>query len=191
MINITNSAQLHFYKLLVNQKRGTQIRVFVINPGTPDAECGVSYCPPDSVKSNDIKLIFDKINVYVDKFSAPYLHEAEIDLITDNLGSQLTLKAPNSKIHKTSKDYSLFVRIENILQYKINPKLAAHGGKVILIKIINKHTAVLNFLGGCNGCSMANNTLKEKIEKQLLKECPELKKVIDQTNHQHGIHSYY
>ncbi len=42
MIRISDAAQAHFAKLLANQEEGTQIRVFVINPGTPNAECGVS-----------------------------------------------------------------------------------------------------------------------------------------------------
>ena len=50
MIRISDAAQAHFAKLLANQEEGTQIRVFVINPGTPNAECGVSYCPPDAVR---------------------------------------------------------------------------------------------------------------------------------------------
>lgn len=58
MITITESAQSHFQKLLSNQEEGTQIRVFVINPGTPTAECGVSYCPPDAVEANDTELKF-------------------------------------------------------------------------------------------------------------------------------------
>ena len=33
MIRISDSAQAHFAKLLANQEEGTQIRVFVINPG--------------------------------------------------------------------------------------------------------------------------------------------------------------
>ena len=36
MIRISDSAQAHFAKLLANQEEGTQIRVFVINPGTPN-----------------------------------------------------------------------------------------------------------------------------------------------------------
>ena len=40
MIRISDAAQAHFAKLLANQEEGTQIRVFVINPGTPNAECG-------------------------------------------------------------------------------------------------------------------------------------------------------
>ena len=43
MIRISDAAQAHFAKLLANQEEGTQIRVFVINPRTPNAECGVSF----------------------------------------------------------------------------------------------------------------------------------------------------
>lgn len=49
MISISDTAQAHFRKLLEKQPDGTNIRVFVVNPGTQNAECGVSYCPPDAV----------------------------------------------------------------------------------------------------------------------------------------------
>ena len=42
IITISESAQQHFKKLLANQPQDTQIRVFVMNPGTPSAECAVS-----------------------------------------------------------------------------------------------------------------------------------------------------
>ncbi|MEC8451091.1 MAG: Fe-S biogenesis protein NfuA, partial [Pseudomonadota bacterium] len=48
MITISEEAQAHFVKLLSKQESGTNIRVFVVNPGTSSAECGVSYCPPDA-----------------------------------------------------------------------------------------------------------------------------------------------
>ena len=48
MIMISEQAQQHFAKLLSKQPTGTHIRVFVVNPGTAQAECGVSYCPPDA-----------------------------------------------------------------------------------------------------------------------------------------------
>ena len=51
--------------------------------------------------------------------------------------------------------------------------------------------AILQFGGGCNGCSMVDVTLKEGIEKQLLNEFPELNGVRDLTEHQRGEHSYY
>ncbi len=59
MITISEAAQAHFVKLLDGQPEGTHIRVFVISPGTPQAECGVSYCPPDAVEADDIELEFN------------------------------------------------------------------------------------------------------------------------------------
>lgn len=191
MIRITDTAQEHFAKLLSNQEAGTQIRVFVINPGTPTAECGVSYCPPDAVEATDTELKFDKINAYVDELSAPYLVDAEIDFVTDKLGSQLTLKAPNAKMRKVSDDAPLIERVEYVLQSQINPQLAGHGGQVSLMEITDDNLAILQFGGGCNGCSMVDFTLKEGIEKELLEKFPELKGVRDLTEHQRGEHSFY
>ena len=90
MIKISAGGQEHFQKLLSTQEEGTSIRVFVVNPGTPHAECGVSYCPKDAVEKDDLKLEFDKFNAYVDEDSIPYLEEAEIDYQTDEMGGQLT-----------------------------------------------------------------------------------------------------
>lgn len=191
MIRITEAAQEHFAKLLANQEAGTQIRVFVINPGTPTAECGVSYCPPDAVEANDTKLDFEKLSAYVDDVSAPYLEDAEIDFVTDQLGSQLTLKAPNAKMRKVDDDAPLIERVEYVLQSQINPQLAGHGGKVTLTEITEDGIAILQFGGGCNGCSMVDYTLKEGIEKELLQKFPELKGVRDLTEHERGEHSYY
>lgn len=191
MIHITEAAQAHFAKLLYNQQPGTQIRVFVMNPGTPNAECGVSYCPPDAVTDTDIELKFDKISAYMDECSAPYLKDAEIDFVIDNLGSHLTLKAPNAKMHEVSDDAPLIKRVEYLLYSQINPQLAGHGGQVKLVDITNDMLAILQFGGGCNGCSMVDYTLKEGIEKELLRNFPELKGVRDLTEHQRGEHSYF
>lgn len=191
MIHITASAQDHFVKLLKKQEEGTQIRVFVINPGMPNAECGVSYCPPDTVEASDTELKFEKISTYVDKLSAPYLEDAEIDFVTDQLGSQLTLRAPNAKIRKVGDDAPLMERVEYMLQSQINPQLAGHSGRVTLMEITYDGLAIVQFGGGCNGCSMVDYTLKEGIEKKLLEKFPELKGVRDLTEHQRGKHSYY
>ena len=192
MIRISDTAQAHFAKLLQNQEEGTQIRVFVINPGTPNAECGVSYCPPDAVEASDTALKFEQITAYVDELSAPYLEDAEIDFVTDQLGSQLTLKAPNAKMRKVTDDAPLMERVEYMLQSQINPQLAGHGGRVTLMEITDDGLAILQFGGGCNGCSMVDVTLKEGIEKQLLELFPgELTGAKDATEHARGEHSFY
>ncbi len=81
MISISESAQSHFAKLLADQAEQTNIRVFVVNPGTSQAECGVSYCPEDAVEATDIRLPFNGFDAVVDAESAPFLEEAEIDFV--------------------------------------------------------------------------------------------------------------
>lgn len=192
MITITEAAQTHFVKLLSNQKDGTNIRVFVVNPGTANAECGVSYCPPEAIESTDIVLPFSGFDALIDDMSKPFLTDAYIDFVTDKMGSQLTLKAPNAKIRAVADDAPLTERVDYVIQTEINPQLAGHGGNVVLTDITDDGIAILQFGGGCNGCSQVDFTLKEGIEKQLLELFPEeLTAVKDATEHQAGEHSYY
>ncbi|TQV74982.1 Fe-S biogenesis protein NfuA [Aliikangiella marina] len=191
MITITESAQTHFQKLLASQEEGTGIRVFVVNPGTPHAECGVSYCPQDAVEKDDIKFEFEAFNAYVDEESSPYLEEAEIDFQTDDMGGQLTLRAPNAKARKVADDAPAVDRIRYLIESEINPQLASHGGQVSLAELTEEGIAVLQFGGGCQGCGMADVTLKDGIEKTLLEKIPEVTGVKDITEHQLGENPYY
>ncbi len=192
MIEITPVAQAHFAKLLAPQKEGTNIRVFVINPGTPKAECGVSYCPPEAVEASDTRLSFESFDALVDEVSLPYLEDAFVDLVEEDAGTQLTLKAPNAKMRKVKDDAPLLERVEYVIQVQINPQLASHGGFIKLIEITDDNVAVIEFGGGCNGCSQVYLTLKEGIEKELLEEFSgELNAVRDVTEHAQGDHSFY
>ena len=192
MINISDSAQEHFAKLLSQQAEGTSIRVFVVNPGTASAECGVSYCPADAIEPDDIELTFKGFSAYIDNDSKAYLEDAEVDFTTDQMGSQLTLKAPNAKLKKVADDAPLFERVHYFLQAEVNPQLAGHGGECTLMEITDDGYAVLQFGGGCNGCSQIDVTVKDGIERQLLETMAgEIKGVRDMTEHERGEHSYY
>ncbi len=192
MIRISEAAQAHFVKLLEKQAAGTNIRVFVVNPGTVSAECGVSYCPVDSLEESDLRLPFNGFEAVVDAESQPFLVDAEIDFVTDQMGSQLTLKAPNAKVRKVSDNAPLKERVQYVIDAEINPQLANHNGRVSIVELTNDGVAILQFGGGCNGCSQVDLTLKEGIEKELLNRFPgELNGVRDVTDHQRGEHSYY
>ncbi|TCP96845.1 Fe/S biogenesis protein NfuA [Cricetibacter osteomyelitidis] len=191
-INISEAAQAHFVRLLETQEEGTNIRIFVVNPGSPNAECGVSYCPANSVESTDTELKYNGFSAFIDEISLPFLEDAEIDYVTEEMGSQLTLKAPNAKMRKVADDAPLIERVEYIIQTQINPQLASHGGRITLMEITEDGYAILQFGGGCNGCSMVDVTLKDGVEKQLVNMFPgELNGAKDITEHQRGEHSYY
>ncbi|TMP13414.1 Fe-S biogenesis protein NfuA, partial [Pseudoalteromonas sp. S2893] len=73
MICYSLTSQSDFAKILAYHAQQTNIRVFVLNPGTSQAECGVSYCPEDSCDVSDISLNFNGIDEVVDTERAPFL----------------------------------------------------------------------------------------------------------------------
>ncbi|RIY34468.1 Fe-S biogenesis protein NfuA [Psittacicella hinzii] len=190
-ILITKPAINQFVQLLEGQEPGTGIRVFVVHPGSYNAECGVSFCPPDNVEEVDHVVDYDAFKVYVDPISWPFLNEAVLDFVTEGLESQLTIKAPNAKMKRPDSDAPLIDRVEYYIETVINPQLRNHSGRITLIEIKDGY-CVIQFGGGCNGCSMVDVTLKQGIEGQLLEQFPdEVHGVRDVTEHQTGEHSYY
>jgi len=190
-ITITERAQAHFRKLLSTQAADTNIRLFVVNEGTANAECGVSYCPQDAVSNADEEIQYDGFKAYMDKQSLPYLDEAIIDYDDDGQTPQLTLKAPNAKMLRVDDDSPLEDRVNYVIQTKINPQLASHGGFLSLVSV-KDGVASVRFGGGCNGCSLAAVTLDDGVKTELLSSFPgELTEVLDGTEHEKGEHSYY
>lgn len=193
MITISDSAKQYIISLLSKKQVGTNIRIFVNSPGTIHAECGMSYCDLQDVDLiNDKKISFNEFDMYIHTSIIPFLKNSSIDLIENEVGSQITLKAPYAKlVNKSHYSSQLESEIQKFLSVKVNPTLLLHGGSVSLIKINSKGVVFLQFSGGCNGCSMINTTLKLGIEKQLMKHFPEISQVEDVTNHVYGQHSYY
>jgi Fe/S biogenesis protein NfuA len=191
MLNITDSAKDYLVELLAKQNTaGMSVRVFITQPGTPYAETCLAYCRPDEINENDEVLDKDDLRVYLDRQSILYMEDAKIDFAKDKMGGQLTIKAPNAKMPKVNNDSPLDDQITYILYNEINPGLASHGGEVKLVKVTDDMVAILEFGGGCQGCSAVDVTLKEGIEKTLLSKLPQLSAVRDVTDHTQGENAY-
>ncbi len=192
MIKISKSAQAYFLRLIEQQDEpGLGLRLAVKAPGTPNAACDLQFCPRGQHSDADRVMEFQGFNLYVAESSEKWLDLAEIDFDEDATGGQLTIRAPGIRGHEPAVDAPLDERIEWLLETDINPSLAAHGGKVALTEITEDFRAVLRFGGGCQGCGMADVTLKQGIEKTLLAKIPELTGVLDATDHQSGANPYY
>ena len=81
-------------------------------------------------------------------------------------------------------------RVQALLDTEINPAVGSHGGWVELLGV-QQNNVFLQLGGGCQGCGMADVTLKQGIETLLRKEIPELGEVLDQTDHASGRNPYY
>ncbi|TDO99964.1 Fe-S biogenesis protein NfuA [Marinomonas balearica] len=184
-ITITDSAQEYLSGLLDKQGvEGMAVRMFIQQPGTPYAETCLAYCRPDEVNETDEILNLPKLKVFIEKNSVAFLDEAFVDYATEKMGGQLTIKAPNAKMPKVTPDSPIEDQINYILYSEVNPGLAAHGGEVKLVEVIDEgQVAVLQFGGGCQGCSAVDLTLKEGVEKTLIEKVPGLTAVKDATDH--------
>ncbi len=80
--------------------------------------------------------------------------------------------------------------MQEVLDDRVNPGLAAHGGVVSLVDIQGARV-VLSFGGGCQGCGMADLTLKEGVSVQLKQQIPEISEVVDATDHASGENPYF
>ena len=192
MIEITASAETYLRGLLAKQdEAGVGIRIFVTQPGTPQAETCLAYCRPGEEQDGDIAVEYDGFRAWFEGRSEPYLAEAVVDYQEDQMGGQLTIKAPNSRVPKVGPDAPVEDRINYVLYNEINPGLAAHGGVVSLVEVTSDGAAVLQFGGGCQGCAAVDITLKNSVETTLLERVPEISSVIDQTDHTMTENAYY
>jgi len=194
-ITVTGSAETYLAELLEKQNvEGIAVRMFVTQPGTPYAETCLAYCRPDEVVKDDVVMKKEKVTFYFEKNSLPYLEEATVDFATDRMGGQLTIKAPNAKVPKVSDDSPMEEQINYILYSDINPGLSSHGGEVKLIELVEEetgHIAILQFGGGCQGCSAVDMTLKDGVEKTLVERIQGLVGVRDVTDHTVTDNAYY
>jgi Fe/S biogenesis protein NfuA len=82
-------------------------------------------------------------------------------------------------------------RIQEVLDEEVNPGIAMHGGFVLLLDIGDENQAFVQLGGGCQGCGMADVTLKQGIETILRERVPELGDLIDTTDHASGANPYF
>ncbi|MBB42858.1 MAG: hypothetical protein CMM44_03735 [Rhodospirillaceae bacterium] len=80
--------------------------------------------------------------------------------------------------------------IKSVLETRINPAVSGHGGHISLIDV-DGNSAYIRMEGGCQGCGMANATLKEGVEVEIKKAVPTIERVLDVTEHADGTNPYY
>ena len=86
----------------------------------------------------------------------------------------------------------LGTKVASVLDQVVNPSIAGHGGRADLVAMDEKEgVAYLRLSGGCQGCAMSRMTLTQGIETALRDEVPEVRRVVDVTDHAGGENPYY
>ena len=82
------------------------------------------------------------------------------------------------------------LEVRRVLDDEVNPSVASHGGHIALIDV-KPDTVYIRLEGGCQGCGMADVTLKNGIEAAIRQAVPSIVAVLDVTDHAGGENPYY
>jgi len=187
MIDISESAQAHFHKLIEREGLpGMGVRLSAVHAGTPKADVRLEFAEPADLQGDEWAVDCQGFTLWVDASSVTYLDGAQIDYTQQATGGQLQIRAPGIKGQVPAESASLVERVRWIVEHEINPQLATHRGHVAVEEVTGDGVVVLRFGGGCHGCGMADVTLKQGIEKTLLTKVAGVTAVRDATDHDSG-----
>jgi Fe/S biogenesis protein NfuA len=139
-------------------------------------------------RHEDLAVIIPVKDVVSLSGSALSLNDAGLAL--DNPNRPAAMASPSMAIPQGDLEGPLADQIVQVLAESVNPAIAAHGGRAELVSV-DGSTAYLKLAGGCQGCGMAQVTLKQGIERILLEAIPEISEVVDVTDHAAGSDPYY
>lgn len=138
----------------------------------------------------------DGLPIVIAGEDAESLRGATIDWSDDLMRGGLTVTNPNRPqvVQPAGGNGELSgdveERVSQVIQRRINPAIAQHGGRAMLDRV-EQGIAYVRLGGGCQGCGMATVTLDQGIESAILESVPEIRQVVDVTDHTAGENPYY
>ena len=166
-----------------DQPEDISLRVFV-QGGRTGYDYGFKF---DTPQEGDLIVRQDGFDLVVDGFSYHLMRGARVDFVANVDGGGFSVSNPNEP---DPSDDPLFARAQRFIDEHINPGVASHGGSVTLLEI-KDGDAFVELGGGCQGCGMADVTLKHGIERMLKENISEIQNVYDTTDHASGGNPYF
>jgi Fe/S biogenesis protein NfuA len=185
-IEITEKAREMILSAMEQEGRtGEGLKLTARRGGPAGVVYGLAFLQDAEVREDDTVLEVNGIRLCVDALSAPLLEEAKIDFVEGEYESGFRVEGPAPP----PLEGPIAEAVQKVINEKVNPSIAGHGGFVSLVDVKDK-TVFLQFGGGCQGCGMADVTLKQGIEVMIREEVPEVEEVLDITDHAGGRNPY-
>ena len=134
---------------------------------------------------------FDDGILYLEMSGGAFAHKDAIaNILRHYLPEVREIRDHRDAAHKPGMETPEAKAIETVLAEQVNPAVASHGGHITLIDV-QGGTAYIRLEGGCQGCGMANVTLKQGVETAIKQAVPSISTVLDVTDHAGGTNPYY
>lgn len=188
-IQVSEMAKAKMKELIENDGREILgIRIFVDARSPLNPEFNMGFVLADEDVSGDAVLKLDEFNIYVDMDSLKFVDGITLNYKEDLMGGSFSIENP-PKVRPELKG-PLAEKVQKLIEEQINPALAMHGGHVALIDV-KEERVYIELGGGCKGCGMVDVTLKQGIEVMIKQAVPEVKEILDVTDHASGTNPYY
>jgi Fe/S biogenesis protein NfuA len=186
MINITEAAGQYIIHLLQDEeRRGLALRLAIAGQRPGGFQYKLGFVREEEQAADDVVIDAGGFLVFIDTESAPNLQGATLDFVETPEQSGFRIHNP-----KTQWTDPKAIAIQKLFDEHINPALADHGGYAMLLDV-KEDIAYVALGGGCQGCGMADVTLKQGIEALITEEVPGIRQVVDTTDHASGTNPYY
>jgi len=187
LLTITDKAREKLDEFASQSKEVSDLvlRVAIIGRGPKGFQYDLQLIGKKDTEESDIVVEVDGTSVSIEEKSAQYMDGATLDFVESLMGGGFHFENPNPLwIGETER------AVAEIIDKEVNPAVASHGGHVTLIGV-QEDTAIIAFGGGCQGCGMADVTLKQGVETMITERVPAITAVVDNTDHAAGTNPFY
>jgi Fe/S biogenesis protein NfuA len=189
MLKISELAQTKIKEAIDNYKKPViGIRAIAQVRSPFQISYGLAFVDEDNINKSDKSLEIGEIKIYIENDQIEYFDGVTLDFEDGLAGSGFKF-VDLPRVPKKYKD-TIAEKVVKVIEEEINPGIASHGGFVSLVDV-KGNDIMIQMGGGCQGCGMANVTLKDGIEVALKKAIPEIGGIYDVTDHAGGTNPFY
>ncbi|UCF19473.1 MAG: iron-sulfur cluster assembly accessory protein [Gemmatimonadota bacterium] len=191
MLTFTDKARERVLSFIEQEETPVALRV-AVQAGSPLApQYELTLVDESDREAGDTVVDAGGFKVYVDEESAQKLEGATVSWVESLHGGGFQVENPNVKpLGSQPPSGELAERISEVIETHINPAVAMHGGRIGLVDV-QDDVVYVQLAGGCQGCGMATVTLKQGVERMLKQMFPQIREVVDVTDHARGSNPYY
>ena len=191
MVTFTDGAKAHVVAFLAEESEPLAVRIEVLDSSPLAPQYDLALIEESEKETGDQIYEQGGFEVVVPRSSVDLLKGATVDWVESMQGSGFKVENPNIvPIGEGLADGPLADRVKQVIDMQVNPAIASHGGSVGLVEV-REDVVYLEMMGGCQGCGMAAATLAQGIRRIIMENEPDVKDIVDVTNHDAGVNPYY
>jgi Fe/S biogenesis protein NfuA len=197
VITVTDDAVAKILEIRADEEEPETLglRIEVIGSNGGDYTYDLAFSALAEAADDDDITTTDEMSVMIPANSIEKMTGSTLDLPTAAGQGGLVIRNPNrpnplGDLGELDLTGDVADKVNQLLEASINPALESHGGSATLVGV-DDGLVYVTMGGGCQGCSMSAATLSQGIKSAILETIPEVRDVIDATDHSAGENPFY